>query len=259
MLKLAANLSLLFTEVPLQQRFACAARAGFSAVEIQFPYELPVATIRHELAQHGLSLVLINVPAGDLMSGGNGLACVPGCEQAFAEACTQALAYAEALQVPRLNVLAGRLPTGVTREQAVATLVDNLKMACPRFAAMDKSLTLEAINTFDMPGFLLSSPQDMADIVEKVGAANLGWQYDLYHMARMGRDLEQDLLAFWPQIAHLQFADVPGRGEPGSGTLDFNALFSLIARLPYAGYCAAEYRPTGPTESALGWLKPLIG
>ncbi len=258
MLQFSANLSMLFTELPLAQRFHAARQAGFNAVEIQFPYELPVADLQRLLQDNQLKLVLINLPAGDLMSGGNGLACVPGREAEFRLALEQALRYAWALEVPAVNVLAGRLAAGVSREQALDTLQANLQFAVAKLAGVVISTCIEAINCYDMPGFLLNTAEDMRQMLARVAHPSLQMQVDLYHMARMQEDLSTLLQQDWGQIGHIQFADTPGRGAPGSGELPFAHLFKQIAALPYNGYCGAEYKPGPDTPATLGWLQPYI-
>lgn len=254
MLRFSANLSMLFTELPLLQRIDAARQAGFDCIEIQFPYEVPLKDLQQAVAVAGVSVALINVPAGDLMQGGDGLACVPGKEQEFAAAVDRAIEYARGLQVPQVNVLAGRVPPGVTREQALATLTANLQRAVPRLAAAGSGTTIEAINHFDMPRFAVNSAADMLQLLQQVNLPTLTMQVDLYHMARMGEDLQQVLRQHWQHIGHIQFADVPGRGAPGSGELPWSTLFRLICELPYGGYCGAEYKPGANTETTLGWL-----
>ncbi len=258
--RFAANLSMLFTDLPWPERPAAAARAGFTAVEIQFPYESIAAdTLAATCTEAGVRLCLINVPAGDLMQGGPGLAAVPGREAAFAQAVDACLAYLAALgaQAPgRVNVLAGRLAEGVSRAQALATLQANLHAALPRFAAAGVRVGLEAINRHDMPGFLLNTPADLAEVWQALGRHPLlDGQIDLYHMAREGQDLPA-LLAQPPlPIGHLQFADCPGRGAPGSGALDWPRLFALIDQHYPDTYCAAEYRmePHAQLDVRAGW------
>lgn len=254
MLKFSANLSLLFTERPLIERFAAARAAGFAAVEIQFPYELPIAAIRHELARNDLQLVLINVPAGDLMQGGDGLAGVPGREQAFRHAVRDALCYAEALQVPTVNVLAGREPEGESLARCLHTLAGNLRYATETLHTIGVTTVMEAINTVDMPRFLLHSLAQMQEMQEVVDHPALKMQFDCYHMQHMQEDILQALQANIQAIGHIQFADTPGRQEPGTGEMNYDAVFALIRELPYRGWCGAEYRPSGRTEDSLGWL-----
>lgn len=251
MLKFSANLSMLFTERPLPERFAAARAAGFDAVEIQFPYELGTADLQRLLAENGLRLVLINVPAGDLMQGGNGLACVPGQEKAFRLAVEQAVDYAGALGVPTVNVLAGRRVPGFTEEACEAVLRRNLEHAVDRLRDIGVATVIEAVNVFDMPRFLVHSMGDMQRLVNAV--PHLKMQFDCYHMSRMGEDVAGALRANLGQIGHVQFADSPGRHEPGTGRIDFNAVFSLLRDSAYAGWCGAEYRPSRATEETLTW------
>lgn len=256
MLKFSANLSLLFTELPLLERFAAARRAGFQAVEIQFPYELSIEAISAELDRHELELVLINVPAGDLMQGGNGLAGVPGQEQSFRRAVLQALPYAQQLGVSCVNVLAGRQTADADLVQCLHTLVANARYAAEAFHSIGVITTLEAINTFDMPGFLISNIAQMQEILEAADHPTLKMQFDCYHLARMGEDIVSSLLENVSQIGHIQFADAPERGAPGTGKLPLQGIFEVIEMLPYAGWTGAEYRPGElGTEASLEWFK----
>lgn len=255
MLKFSANLSLLFTERPLVERFAAARNAGFRAVEIQFPYELDINTLHNQLHAEQQDLVLINVPAGDLMQGGDGLACVPGREHEFREAVMMASHYAEALDVVAVNVLAGRQPENVDLLDCLHTLADNLRYAADAFQAVGVITTFEAINTHDMPRFLVHNLAQMQEMIEVVDHPMLKMQFDIYHMARMKEDLAQGLRDNIQHIGHIQFADNPGRHEPGSGELNLSELFALIEELPYHGWCGAEYRPSTSTENSLDWFQ----
>lgn len=254
MLKFSANLSMLFCERPLIERFAAARAAGFSAVEIQFPYELTIDAIRHELVRNELQLVLINVPAGDLMQGGDGLAGIPGREQAFRHAVMDALRYAEALQVPTVNVLAGREPAGVPLAHCVSTLASNLRHATETLHSIGITTVMEAINTVDMPRFILHSIAQMQAMLDTVNHPALKMQFDCYHMQRMQEDVKLSLQDNIQHIGHIQFADTPGRHEPGTGSMDYDEIFALIRDLPYHGWCGAEYRPSGKTENTLDWF-----
>jgi hydroxypyruvate isomerase len=250
-LKFCVNLSLLFAERPLVERFAAARAAGFRAVEIQFPYELDIATLKQQLDEHELKLVLINMPAGDLMQGGDGLACVPGREKEFRAAVAQALDYAVALEVPTINVLAGRRPAGMPEEVCEAVLVENLEYAMDKLRSAHIATVTEAINIFDMPRFLVHSLEDMRRLCDRV--SHLKMQFDCYHMSRMGEDAAEALRDNLGLVGHVQFADSPGRHEPGTGRIDYNAVFSLLRDSSYAGWCGAEYRPSRATEDTLGW------
>lgn len=255
MLKFCANLSLLFTEYPLIERFALAKQVGFDAVEIQFPYELSIEQIKQQLDAHALKLVLINVPAGDLMQGGDGLACVPHQQQAFRMAVLDALRYANALNVDCVNVLAGRQPIEVELLDCLQTLAANLRYAAEAFQSIGVTTTFEAVNTMDMPRFLISSVVDMQEMLEVVDHPTLKMQFDCYHMARMDEDVMACLQDNIAQIGHIQFADVPNRHQPFTGTLDFKSIFSTIKNLAYKGYCGAEYRPLGHSVDSFEWFK----
>ena len=248
----AANLSLLFADLPLPERAEAARDAGFSGVEIQFPYVLEAAALRAELERLALPLVLINLPAGDLMEGGAGLAAVPERRPAFARVLEQALRYAEVVRPERVNVLPGRLVEGVEREAALACLADNLRLAADGFAGLGIGVCCEAINRLDMPGFLIAGSAELVDLMDRVAHANVAAQLDLYHMVRMGERLPVAIDRLAGRIGHVQFADAPGRGAPGTGDIDFAEAMQALALADYRGWLAAEYRPD-PTD-ALRWL-----
>ncbi|MBK5647825.1 MAG: TIM barrel protein, partial [Acinetobacter sp.] len=179
---LAVNLSMIFTEVPLIERFALAHAHGFQQVEIQFPYELDVLDIRTQLEQHNLSLCLINVPAGDLMQGGNGLAGVPGREIEFHQALELAIRYATALDVPRVNILAGKQPLDADLLPCLNTLASNLKLACHMLTEQGIEPVFEMINGTDMPRFLVQNIAQAQEMLEAINHPALKMQYDCYHM-----------------------------------------------------------------------------
>lgn len=256
-MKIAANLSLMFTELPLLERVRAARVAGFDGVEIQFPYEVPAIQLAEALQRAGMPLVLINLPAGDLMSGGAGLACVPARRGAFEAALQEALTYSAMLRPQKVNVLAGRLAAGVSEQQAWSCLADNLRTTAKAFSTLGIGVLCEAINPLDMPGFLLNTPQQMLGLLAMVDHPNLALQLDLYHMARQGLALPVVIRQLAGQIGHVQFADCPGRGEPGTGLLDFSAALSALAESGYDGWLGAEYRPSGVEH--LGWLESWRG
>ncbi|MEX6501079.1 hydroxypyruvate isomerase family protein [Pseudomonas zhanjiangensis] len=254
-MKIAANLSLLFTELALIERVVAARAAGFDGVEIQFPYEVPAIRLQEALHAAGMPLVLINLPAGDLMAGGPGLAAVPARQAEFDAALQEALTYAAMVRPACVNVLPGRLAEGLSREQALATLVDNLRRTADAFAVLGIRVLVEAINPLDMPGFLINTPEDLDALLRAVNHPNLAAQYDLYHMARQGIDPVAGIELLAGRIGHVQFADCPGRGEPGSGRLDFVAALAALERGGYAGWLGAEYRPGAEgTRASLAWL-----
>jgi len=253
-MRIAANLSLLFTEHPMLERVAAAAAAGFDGVEVQFPYETPAVAFKEALDGAAMPLVLINLPAGDLMSGGAGLASVPSRQEQFDVALQQALDYAAVVRPLCVNVLPGRLADGVSRDEALDVLVGNLRKAAEAFQALGVRVLFEAINPLDMPGFLINTPEHLESVLDRVGHPNCLAQFDLYHMARQGQDICAGIERLAGRIGHVQFADCPGRGEPGSGSLDFVAVLRCLDECQQDIWLGAEYMPQGQTEDSLGWL-----
>lgn len=251
---IVANLSMLFTELPLLQRVRAAAAAGFTAVEIQFPYEVPAIQLKEELQRCAMPLALINLPAGDLMQGGDGIACHPKRREQFANALDEALSYALMVRPRMVNVLAGRLPEDVSRGRAVATLAANLRDAAQAFDRLQIKVLCEAINPIDMPGFLINTPQHLEELLTEVRHPNCFAQLDVYHMAHQGISVQQAMAVLGARVAHVQFADCPGRAEPGTGELDFHAMRDALERADYQGALAAEYKPSSTTAESLAWL-----
>jgi 2-dehydrotetronate isomerase len=258
--RFSANLSFLFNEVPFLDRFAEAARAGFSAVEFAFGYDYSPAQIAAQLAKHRLQQVLINAPPGDLSAGDRGLGSLPGREHEFAASIATALHYARALSCPRVHVMAGVLPRdsdAAARERHRATFVRNLRYAAREAAEQGVALTIEPINTRDVPGYFLSTQGDAHAIREEVGAANLGVQMDFYHAQVVEGDLAEKFRRWHAHVGHVQIAGVPGRHEPDTGEVDYYYLFDLLDELNYNGWVGCEYRPGGDTHAGLAWLNKL--
>lgn len=250
---LSANLSMLFTELPLPQRFAAARAAGFDCVEMQFPYEHDARALK--TAARDMPVDLINVPAGAPERGDLSLAVDIARKTECEAAVETALAYAEVLGTRKLNILCGAPPAGQIDAATRAHVVGNLRHAAARMAGAGVLALVEMINPFDMPGFWLSTLQKSLDVIDEVDHPNLKLQFDLYHTARTERDLAAAILAAGPHIGHVQFADTPGRHEPGTGTIDFSAARQALAQAGYAGVQSAEYRPAGRTGDGLGWMK----
>lgn len=253
-MKIAANISMLYTDLPLLERVAAASAAGFSGVEIQFPYTCPAELLSEALALHDMPLVLINLPAGDLMVGGAGVAAVPYKQEEFDEALQAALTYAAVVRPRAVNVLPGRLADGVSRQAAMGTLVSNLRESATAFAELGIRVMFEAINPLDMPGFLINSAEDMSEILDKVAHPNCFAQIDIYHMARQEYDARQVIQHLSGRIGHVQFADCPGRGAPGSGEVDFAKWRNALRDGGYLGVWGAEYQAAAPTPESLKWL-----
>lgn len=254
MLQFSANLSLLFTEVPLAERFERARKCGFAAVEIQFPYELPATQIQDLLAEHELELVLFNVDADTLLQGGEGLAAVPERQAAFQQAVEQAARYAEMLRPRVINVLPGRCADPSRIADYLATLEANIRHAADVLAPLGVTTVFEAVNSIDMPGFIIDDHDKMLRLLADIAHRSVRLQYDIYHMTRMGEDCAGFLRTHLDKIGHVQFADCPGRRQPGSGQVDFETLFALLEASDYVGWVGAEYRPQGATEASLDWL-----
>lgn len=255
MLKFSANLSLLFTEFELPQRFQAAKQAGFDAVEIQFPYSLDAEHIRHELDRHGLELVLFNIDADDLLQGGEGLACVPAKQTRFRLAVDQALVYAETLKPNAVNVLPGGCQKPENLPAYMTQFKTNLYYAADSLQALGVKTVFEAINTLDMPGFIVSTGDQMLAVLNELNHPNLYMQYDIYHQQRMQQDISGFITRHASRIGHIQFADCPGRGRPGTGEIDFPGVFSVIEKSGYQGWIGAEYKPAENPTDQFEWLK----
>ena len=253
--RLAANLSMLFTEHDFLARFGAAAQAGFSGVEYLFPYDFPAEQIWQQLEKHNLSQVLFNLPAGDWAKGERGIACLPDRVEEFQAGVDQAIAYAKVLGNRQINCLAGIAPKGADAELLQNTFVSNLKYAADKLKAAGIRLVMEMINTRDIPGFYLNTTKQALEIQAKVGSDNLFLQYDIYHMQIMEGDLARTMETNLQLINHIQLADNPGRNEPGTGEINYRFQFEHLDRIGYQGWVGAEYKPLTSTEAGLGWLK----
>lgn len=257
--KFSANLSFLYQDLPFLERFAAAARDGFGALEYLGPYAEPKEKVAEALRASGLVQALFNVPSGDWAGGERGIACLPDRVDEFRQGITLALDYAQALDCKRLNVISGLVPKGADLTLLENTLVDNLRYAADRCAEAGIRLLIEPINLRDIPGFFLSTTDHAERILEKVGSDNLYIQYDFYHMQVMQGDLIPTFARLQDRIAHVQIADNPGRGEPGTGEINYGFIFAELDRLGYDGWVGCEYKPRAGTSEGLGWMKPFLG
>jgi hydroxypyruvate isomerase len=255
--RFAANLTMLFTEVPFLERFDKAAKAGFTAVEFLFPYAWPAEEIRQRLDANGLTLILHNLPAGDWDAGERGIACLPARVAEFREGVAKAVVYAQALGVKQLNCLVGKAPAGVADNVLRQTVVENLRFAAAELKKAGLRLLIEPVNTFDIPGFNLNRTAQALSILDEVGADNAFIQYDIYHAQRMEGELAATMHKHLPRIGHIQLADNPGRNEPGTGEINYPFLFAQLDRLGYDGWIGCEYKPATTTEAGLGWRQRL--
>jgi len=250
--QLCSNLSLMFTERPLAQRFAAARDAGFATVEIQFPDEHDLEELVRVRDEAGIPVTLINVPRG--RGDEVGLGALPGREADFDAAVTTCLRYAQGLGVRKVNVLAGR-PGDADPQACQDTLTRNLRLAGARFAAIGVQVMVEPVNPVDMPGFFLGHLAAGMQAVEAAGHSNVFLQFDLYHMAITEPDLPVAIRHAGARIGHVQFADTPGRHEPGTGRIDFAAALNALRAVGYDDVVSAEYRPAARTENGLHWIK----
>jgi hydroxypyruvate isomerase len=246
--RFAANLSMLFTEVPLLDRFAAAKQAGFDAVEVLFPYAEAPGEILRRADLLGLTMVLINTPPPDWDQGDRGLAAVPGRQAEFRAEFRRALAYAERLRPRHVHVMAGN----ARGPEAHETYLANLAWAAAQ--APEQSLTIEPISPIDMPGYFLNDFDLAAEIIAQIDAPNLGLQFDAYHAHRITGDVGLAWQMHGPRARHVQIAGYPGRNEPAGGAIDYPAFFRTLDETGYAGWVSAEYRPAGRTAEGLGWI-----
>ena len=255
--RLAANLTTLFTDVPFLDRFGRAARAGFDAVEFQFPYEFAIDDIRARLMDTGLRPVLFNMPPGDFAAGERGLAALPGREGEFRESVALAIDVALELGVDRLHVMSGL--SGEDHERQWHTYVQNLRYAAQFAGTAGIAVLIEPISRESLPGYFLTGLDMAADAIDETGEENLYIQYDLYHRRFVGPDLVAPYLKHAERIAHVQIAGWPGRHEPDDGVLDWRPVFAALDAAGYAGFVGCEYVPAGRTEDGLGWARPWLG
>jgi hydroxypyruvate isomerase len=256
--KFAANLTMLFNELPFLDRFEAAAKADFKAVEFLFPYAWPAQEIRQRLDAHGLTLVLHNLPAGNWEAGERGIACHPDRVEEFRAGVATATSYAKALGVSQLNCLAGKAPADVSETVLRETLVANLHFAAAELKQAGLRLLIEPINTFDIPGFYLTGTAQAVALLDEVDADNAFVQYDIYHAQRMEGELAATMQKQLARIGHIQLADNPGRYEPGTGEINYPFLFAHLERIGYAGWIGCEYKPATTTQAGLGWLQALV-
>ena len=255
--KFAANLSMMFNEVPFPERFAAAAKAGFTAVEFLFPYDYPVADITRWLKENHLKSALFNMPPGDWAAGERGMASIPGREDEFLAGVDKAIEYALSLGTPTIHAMAGMVPEGADREAYRVTFIDNLGLAAKKLAQHRLTLVIEPINTRDVPGYFLNYQAQAHAIREEVGEPNLKVQMDFYHCQIVEGDLTMTFKNNFAGIGHVQIASVPTRNEPDQGEINYRHIFKLLDEMGYDGWVGCEYRPRGRTEEGLGWLEAL--
>jgi 2-dehydrotetronate isomerase len=250
-LRLSANISMLFAESPFLDRMAAARRAGFAAVECQFPYAHQPAELRLALAEAGLPMVSLNTPPGP-REGDFGLGCDPLRRSEFQDSVQRALDYAAALDVPMIHVLAGMVAPDAQAEAEEAYL-HNMEWACTRAAQAGRIILTEPLNTRDRPGYFLDRSDQAADLIRQIGKPNLKLMFDVYHIQIMEGDITRRLERHLDLIGHVQLAAVPSRAEPDEGELNVAHMGAVLRRLGYAGFVGCEYKPRGRTQDGLAW------
>ena len=253
--KFAANLSMMFNEVPFPARFGAAAAAGFKAVEFLFPYDYTPQEVASWLRQHDLKNVLFNLPPGDWAAGERGIAALPGREAEFRTGVALAIEYAQALGTPNVHMMAGMIPAGADMTAHSAVYLDNLRHAAAAVGKHGLNVLIEPINGRDMPGYFLQSQAQAHGLRIESSAPNVKVQMDFYHAQIVEGDLASTFKKYLEHIGHVQIASVPTRNEPDDGEVNYPYLYRLLDELGYKGWVGCEYRPRGRTEEGLGWLQ----
>lgn len=254
-LNFAANLTMMFNELPFIERFAAASAAGFRAVEFLSPYAYEAGDITATLKKYNLKTVLFNAGIGAWNRGDRGISALPGRENEFQASMNESIEYARALGCPNLHVMAGLVDATEDMSAHRSTYVRNLRIAAAMAQAHGITLLIEPINHRDMPGYFLNRLEQALGVVREVDAPNLKIQLDFYHAQITEGDLATKLRRYLPEVGHIQIAGVPGRHEPNIGEINYPYLFSLLGELGYTGWIGCEYRPLGDTAEGLGWMK----
>ena len=254
MLKFAANLSWLFNEYPLLERFSAARHAGFSGVEVLFPYQYSELDLRKQLVKYPLSMVLINAPAGNWQAGERGLASIPGQDAAFHDSLITAEKYAQALNCRRIHIMAGLRDQRLTVDQQQQLFISRLQMAAQHFSSTNIQLLIEPLNPEDMPGYFLADFSQAQEIISEVAASNVRLQFDIYHCQKIQGNLVAAFERYWPLIEHIQIASSPARNEPDHGEINYPWLFNYLDEKEYSGWIGCEYSPITNTYEGLKWL-----
>lgn len=252
--KLAANLTMLFTEYPLADRFGRAAANGFGGIEVLFPYELTVSEVSSLIRDNHLDLVLFNLPAGDWAAGDRGIAASPDRVQEFRNGVDKAVTYAEGLKPRRINCLVGKSSDPAATR---SVMLENIVYAADALASVGVRLLVEPVNTHDIPGFAIPDTQSALSVLAEIEHPNVGLQFDVYHSLRMGEDPFDIIRKHGAELDHIQIADHPGRHQPGTGDTDWEDLFSTIDASGYTGWVSLEYTPEGHTEEGFGHLRSM--
>lgn len=256
--RFAANLSMMFTELPFLDRFEAAAAAGFKAVEFLFPYDYPAEQLAEKLRQHGLQQVLFNTAPGDISAGEWGLAALPGREQDARADIDRALEYAIALKCRQIHVMAGVVPAGQDIARYQETFISNLRYAADICAVQGIKVLIEALSPQIKPNYLFASQHQAVELAAKIDRPNLFIQFDFFHAQLVDGNISHLITSLAGRYAHIQIASVPDRNEPDDGELNYPWLFNLLDKVGYQGWIGCEYKPRGETTAGLSWVKPYL-
>ncbi|WP_413282451.1 2-oxo-tetronate isomerase [Vibrio sp. MA40-2] len=258
MAKFAANLTMLFTELPFMERFEAAKNAGFQAVEFLFPYDFEPDLIAGKLHELGLEQALFNMPPGDWDAGERGLAALPGREEEFRNSVDTALCYAEALKCKKVHAMSGIMDSAYSYEQHVETFISNIRYAADKFAEKDILLLVEPLNTKAAPGYFVAHQREAVELIKKVERPNVKLQFDVFHAQIMDGDITTMIRDLATDIGHIQIASIPDRHEPDEGELNYPHIYNTLDEVNYSGWIGCEYNPRGRTLEGLNWVKPYL-
>ena len=256
MLRFSANLGFLWPDRPLLEKIEAAGRAGFKAIELHWPYDVPAGTVRAAADRHGLAILGVNTVRGDVAAGENGLGALAGRQAEFQAAVDQSIAFCAEAGGTAVHCMAGKVGPE-DRLAARKIFVANLQETSAKAAPHGLTLLLEPLNAKDAPGYFYSTLAEAATVIEEAGRPNIKLMFDAYHVGVTEGDVVGKLETYWPIVGHVQIAAVPTRAEPDEGTFDFRPFFAALERLDYRGWIGAEYKPRAGTDDGLGWVGAL--
>jgi hydroxypyruvate isomerase len=252
-MRFSANLGFLWADRPLLARIDAAARAGFRAVEMHWPYDVPAAEVAANARRNGVTLLGINTAPGDFAAGERGLGAVLGRERDFQATVDQSIEYCRSSGANAIHAMAGNV-AAEDRDRARSVFAENLRLAAAKAAIHEITLLLEPLNPNDNPGYFYSTLLEAASLIEELALPNIKLQFDVYHVARSEGDVLAKLEKYWPQVGNVQIAGVPARSEPDDGEIAYPVIFAALDRLKYGGWIGCEYRPRGDTDKGLSWM-----
>jgi len=254
----AANLTMMFTELPFMERFQAAHDAGFKRVEFLFPYAFAPSELAAELQKYDLQQALFNMPPGDWDAGERGYASIPGREEEFKQSVATALSYAKALGCKNVHAMSGLVPAGADYQAHVQTFISNIRYAADAFKQDGINVLIEPLNSRDMPNYFVAHQRDAVALIKQVERDNVKLQFDFYHAQIMDGDLTVLFRDLFNDIGHIQIASVPDRNEPCYGEINYPCIFRMLDEIGYQGVIGCEYKPKGKTQDGLDWVKPYL-